>query len=397
MTEANQHALHKNALAMLETADMALAHAPNLAADGPWHDTDVTPAFLQESLAHNVPGAVLEHGTLVDSHDGMTQRRLWKLDWNRAGRDAGLPAAIFVKATPEEPYLRETLSLLHMAENEVRFYNQLQAELTEISPRAWFAQFYPGGRFLLLMEVLEERGLKPFWQADDCPLEHAQAVLTALAQIHGQYWETPRFASDLAWVRPRTLRFGFEWHQRSFHTARQQYLQSEAGQSLPADIRELVALWDKNDRAVYSYWETLPATVLHGDSHLGNTYSAPNGSAGFFDWQVMYRGHGLRDVVYFLMTALDPEAREQHERALFDHYLAELAGRGVTLEPEPAWRDYGLFSLDSLDAHIKTVTRGGYGHGAKGLDRARENLLAVLLEHKVLGLLKDVINKGKLS
>jgi hypothetical protein len=391
---ANRHALHKHALAMLETADMALAHTAGLELDGPWRDTDVTVAFLQENLADSVSGAMLESATLAESHDGMTQRRRWQLAWNSAGHAAGLPAAVFVKATPEEAYLRETLSMLHMAENEVRFYNELQPDLRDISPRAWFARSYPGGRFLLVMEVLEDRGLQPFWQADDCSLQHAYAVVTALAQLHASYWETPRFANDLAWVRPRTLRFGFEWHQRSFTTARKTYLEQQREQSLPPEVGDLVSLWDSNDRAVYAYWDSLPATVLHGDSHLGNTYAAADGSAGFFDWQVIYRGHGLRDVNYFILAALDNTTRRQHERALFNHYLAELAEREVELSPDTAWRDYRLFTLDIFDAHMKTVTRGGYGHGAKGLSRGRECLMGALLDHDVIGLLRNVIDTG---
>jgi aminoglycoside phosphotransferase (APT) family kinase protein len=245
------------------------------------------------------------------------------------------------------------------------------------------------------MEVLERRGLKPYWGKDHCTLAHAKAVVEALATLHATYWESDRFATDLAWVRPRTSRFGFEWHQRSFTVARQQYLAGPVAAELPASMKELVQRWDANDRLVYDYWDRLPATILHGDSHLGNTYSHPDGRAGYFDWQVMYRGHGLRDVGYFFLSAADEELHS-HEREVVAHYLDHLAARGVELDRDKAWANYCLLALDFLDANIKTVTRGGYGHADSALDRQRAAVSKSILDNGVPDLLDKVIRDGSL-
>lgn len=396
MNDLDNAALHRNALTALEAADMALAHAPDLGIDEPHQVGRLTPQAVEKMLAAGVADARLEALELADAHDGMTVRNRWTLRWNAAGREAGLPTAIFVKATPDGPYLRETLSMLHMAENEVRFYNEIQHELPEIAPRAYYARSYPGGRFLLLMEVLEDRGLKPYWTVDECSLAHAKAVVAALAQLHSAYWNSPRFEADLAWVRPRTRRFGFEWHQRSFKIARKTYLESEQAARMPAELVEMLRLWDANDRQVYDYWDTLPATVLHGDSHLGNTFAYPDGRAGFFDWQVLYRGHGLRDVAYFFLGAVDESIRKHHEREVVDHYLDELERHGVRVDRASAWQHYGLFVLDRLDAHIKTTTRGGYGHAATGLERGRLTTIGSLLDNDVPGLLRRLLRDGRL-
>src|SRR5690606_16361907 len=193
MSNIDSPALHQQALAALEAADMALAHASQLDIDGPWDPSHITAELLERELGGAVPDAKLEKLDVVDAHDGMTSRKRWRLAWNPAGQQAGLPDELFVKATPEGPYLRETLALLHMAENEVRVYNQIQPELPELAPKAWLARSYPGGRFMLLMEVLEARNLRPYWQADDCSLDHAKAVIKALASLHAQYWQSPRF------------------------------------------------------------------------------------------------------------------------------------------------------------------------------------------------------------
>jgi aminoglycoside phosphotransferase (APT) family kinase protein len=388
--------LHAHALAALEQADMALAHAPDLNIDEPHRAEDITPASLTRMLAGSVPGAMVESIDLADAHDGMTTRNKWNVRWNGAGAAAGLPAQVFVKVTPEGPYLRETLAMLHMAEHEVRFYNQIQPELPDIAPRAYYARSYPGGRFLILMEVLEARGLKPYWQAYECSLDHAKAVVAVLAKLHATYWESERFNTDLTWVRPRTRRFGFEWHQRSFNGARKQFLESDIGAAQPKEIIELIRFWDGNDRQIYAYWDSLPMTLLHGDSHLGNTFSYPDGRAGFFDWQVVYRGYGLREVAYFFLGAAPESMRKQHEREIVDFYLDNLEANGVAIDREAAWLNYCLFTLDALDATIKTIVRGGYGHAASALQRGLANKTSSILENGVPELLRKVVRDRKL-
>jgi hypothetical protein len=389
--------LHAGALESLELADAALAHVPDLGIDAPHRTSELGRQAFEAMLGHDHPGARLHDAVLADAHDGMTSRNRWLLRWNDAGQAAGLPAAVFVKATPDGPYLRETLAVLHMAENEVRFYKQIAPELGVIAPRAHHASSYRGGRFMLVLDDLEAQGMRPYSTADECSIEHVRAVVMALATLHASYWQSTRLRGDLVWVRPRTARFGFEWHQRSFHLARRQYLEAEAGACLPPEIVALLRRWDASDRQVYAYWDRLPATVLHGDSHHGNTFSRPDGSAGLFDWQVIYRGHGLREVAYFLLGALDDAARRRHEREVVDLYLDELARRQVRLGRQQAWRDYCLFALDRLDAFIKTVTRGGYGHDASGLERARRATLGALIDNDVPGLLDHVLRHGRLA
>jgi aminoglycoside phosphotransferase (APT) family kinase protein len=79
-----------------------------------------------------------------------------------------------------------------------------------------------------------------------------------------------------------------------------------------------------------------PTTLLHGDTHLGNSYLLPGGEGGWLDWQLMMRGSWAHDVVYIMVTALDPEVRRTHERGLIAEYLDRLAAAGVTDAPTPA-------------------------------------------------------------
>jgi aminoglycoside phosphotransferase (APT) family kinase protein len=83
-----------------------------------------------------------------------------------------------------------------------------------------------------------------------------------------------------------------------------------------------------------------PCTLLHGDTHVGNTYVLPSdGSGGFLDFQLSVRGHWANDLAYLLATALAPDTRRRYERELLDEYLDEIRRHGVV---EPPTRDQAL-------------------------------------------------------
>ena len=76
------------------------------------------------------------------------------------------------------------------------------------------------------------------------------------------------------------------------------------------------------------FWYAEPLTLVHGDSHLANCfeYATPAGPRmGMLDFQAVHWSKGIRDVQYFLIHSLEPELLAEHEDALIDHYLAELA------------------------------------------------------------------------
>jgi Ecdysteroid kinase-like family len=399
-------ALHDSALEALTRADYALAYAPVLALREPHTLAEVTPEWLSEALGKAVPGAGLEQLVVVDSHHGMTSRKKWRLEWNEAGRGARLPAAVFAKATPEIDYHRESIAVLHLHEAEVNYYRVLHTENPGLAPDAYYGRSYPGGRFLILLEDLTAKACRPYWQADECSLEHARAVTAAQARFHARYWESGRLLKDLAWVRPRTKRFGWDWLRNSFHEARRAFLQrletgaataetSPAGTArleVPAEVIQLLRRWDQHADAIFEHWEGNAHTVLHGDSHLGNTFSYPDGRAGYFDWQVMFCGHGLRDLSYFLLSALTHEQRVAHEKELFELYLETLAKGGIRLEREQAWHDYCLFAFDRFDAVIKEVVKGSYGHAPAAQIRSLKTISGCFLDNDVPGRLAHLIH-----
>ncbi|CAN5547513.1 hypothetical protein BH11ACT8_BH11ACT8_08780 [soil metagenome] len=381
---ARQHdPLTIGALDALTMADVALAGASGLDIGGAHHLDAVTPAWLTETLGADVPGAEVVSTRIDDRHDGMTNRMRLEITWNDAGVAAGLPAMVFMKSTPDHPFHLQMVSVLHMAELEAKFYQVVQPELPALAPRAHHAESYAGGRFLIVTEDLPTLGHQPFWLKDTCEISHALAVAHTLGTLHATYWESPRFDTDLAWVRPRTERFGWSWLKATLFQTGTMFLGSEAGQALSAEARELVDTYREHQDAVYDYWETLPRTLLHGDSHFGNTYTTPTGAAGYFDWQVVFSGYGIRDLVYFVISALSAEQEREHRDAIIDTYLAALAAGGVIVDRAEAVGHYALFALDGIDASMATLAQGTYNHDLTATLRNLDCGLSILLEHGV--------------
>lgn len=394
MALIDNKSVHQHALKALEMSDMMLAHAPQLKLDEVHTIEKVTPEWLTEVLGANVPGAKVEKIQIVNAHEGMTSRHKWRLVWNAKGQEGGLPTALFIKITPENVYLRETLAMIHMAELESHVYNDLQPELCGLIPKSYYCRSYPGGRFIIILEDIEEQGITPHWMADACSIDFARAVAVTLATIHSRYWDSERFGTDMTWVRPRSRRFGELWLKSSFNDSYTKFLQTDVGKNLPSYVQDLLKKWNENRTTIHEYWDSKPPTLVHGDSHLGNTLEYADGSAGYFDWQCLFRSYGYRDLAYFLMSALTVDQCKDHEADIFNLYTDTLEQHGIKIDRQEAWRDYCLLTLESFDAGIKTITRGGYGHAQHATLRMIETVSATAQKHDVAAILDKVIESG---
>jgi hypothetical protein len=384
--------LHLDAIKALEEADLALFGA-EMKLDAVHRLEDINRDWIETAVGGQTPGAKLEQLDEGNGHNGMTNRRKWSLAWNGTGQAAGLPTALFVKATPTTSYNRETVALLHMGHTEVAFFEQIQPSIPHLAPTAYYGAAYPGGRYILLLEDIELRGLTPHWMADDCTIEHALAVATAMAEYHALFWESPRFETDLSWIRPRGRRYGRHWHAAGMYTTRTAFLDTAFADNMSADVRQLVLRYNEVFLDLYDYWDTRPGTLVHGDSHLGNSFSTPDGKAGMFDWQLIFRGSGFRDLAYFLYSALTQAQLQADEKRIFDHYVDQLESCGIAVDRGEAWRDYALLILERLDSLIKSTTHGMYGHDPKAFYRQAESIPWGLEAHDVAGLLEIAVGR----
>jgi hypothetical protein len=338
-------------------AEVSLALAPWAPAPSPKRTRNVDVPWLGPRLAAGVPGAQLLAITRLGGTTGTTDRLRIGLEWNVAGVEAGLPASVFLKGTAPSAKNRAMVAGLWMATNEVKFYLTARPTLPDIAPAAYVAQSGHGARFMLVLEDLVAKRATPFTIADSCTLSHAEAMMDTLAQLHAKFWSSPRLQTDLAWAAGMTGRTGFPLLAFAFRRTRGKFLADADKRELGPSTRRMLRLATDNDLDLYRMWETGPQTLVHGDSHVGNSFAFADGRAGLLDWQVVFRTRGTREVVYFLTGALDIEARREHEQRLLQRYLDGLHAAGVPVPPtfEEAWEDYRFFAYDVWDSCALTM------------------------------------------
>ena len=138
-------------------------------------------------------------------------------------------------------------------------------------------------------------------------------------------------------------------------------------------FRRLAELYVEQAPAIAGLLGAGPPTLIHGDPHLGNLF-LDDDQAGFFDWGMVWRATGVRDVAYVLGNSTRVEVRRAHERDWLRHYVDVLASQGVELDFDQAWEQYRLLVIYAWSSATSTATMGSrwqtieVGHG--GMARA---------------------------
>lgn len=362
-----------------------LSLSPWVPTSGPTRLDEVGPAFVTEHVGRGVPGARCLAVQPLDGTSGTTDRRRLRLTWNDAGAAAGLPSSVFVKSSPPSAKNRAMVGSLDMAVNEARFYREVRPGLDIGAPHCWFAYAGAGARHLLVLEDLVAAGGRPFALVDECTVEHARAVLAEQAALHASMWQSPRFATDLRWLKRWSERPGYAILVAFYRRGRRGAIATDRPEITPG-VRRLADALDGNAHALYARMEEGPLTFLHGDPHFGNSYATADGGAGYLDWQVVFQGPGLRDVTYFLTGALEPAVRRSTERDLLAGYLDGLTRHGVDGVPtvDAAFEQYRVFAAEGWDASAMTVAWPGL-QAPENVDAGFRRACAVVEDLDVAG------------
>ncbi len=302
---------------------------------------ELTPKVLSAALAKRRPGVVVRDFTVVSvkqAGEGVAStadRVVLDLQYD-ADPPPDLPTRLVLKTMLVRPH-----AVPDMYEAEVRFYDEIRPELDIEAPRSFGAAFAgPTGHFGILLEDLSQRGAHFANVNETVSLDAIRSLLTELARLHAGFWCSPRLAGDLAWI-PTPIaggmagfltRHGYDFVQSQVD---QHPFKQELIRPLGLSVRELWALL----AGIREEQSRLPPTLLHGDTHLGNSYLLPGDGGGWLDWQLLTRGSFAHDVIYLLVTGLPTEVRRLHQRDLVAFYLDRLAAFGVVEPPslDDAW------------------------------------------------------------
>ena len=119
----------------------------------------------------------------------------------------------------------------------------------------------------------------------------------------------------------------------------------------------------RNWSTLTDHWRQPPLTLIHGDAHLGNVYFRSDGTAAFYDWQLVSADTPLCDVSYFLFFAVSPKTLAENEKKYLQYYAKCLRGHlskkgidDIGIDDDRMWALYASRAVWSLLAC--TVTAG---------------------------------------
>ena len=269
-------------------------------------------------LERSCPGIEVAGVTVLDQHSGTTGRARLALEY--AAGPTG-PETVFVKLPPFVEEQRQLVARTDMGRKEARFYASLASEAPVRVPRPYFAAHGDQPtEYIMLLEDLEASGCSFPKDVDAYSREYGAEVIGELASLHAHFWEDARFDGALSWVPPaRRGAMG----ARFIGMAREQF-----ADEFPPVFRELCLLYEEHHEAICDLWDEGPHTLVHGDIHSGNQF-LDGRRVGFYDWAVISRSPGVRDLGIFLCNSCAAETRRAEGEGWVRSYHRRLVEAGI--------------------------------------------------------------------
>jgi hypothetical protein len=327
---------------------------------------------LTAEALSSLMGLLVDSVSIIDGEAGTSSRARLALSGD------GVPASIFVKLSAATAATRMLGELARLGETESRFYSQLAPALGAGIPRSHGSAFDPvTGRYVV---ILEDMATTPCQFADTLnPLSVDQmaSLVEVLAGLHGAFWGKLPEKFDGGRQFSSSGQFGWLMAPSTdpanlLTPALMKMSAGKLAERTPIPIESGRFLWE-NYQAATEIVDAGTHTVLHGDSHPGNTYFR-DGRAGLLDWQVVRRGHPSRDLTYTLVLGMPTSERRAAERDLLDVYRSALASSGgPEFDRDELWTRYRQAVTYAFVSPLTTAGLGGMQTEAislEGLQRA---------------------------
>lgn len=326
--------------------------------DIPASSQSVTKEWLTAVLCDAHPGAQVVNFSIVNASAGTSTR--WGIDvtYNSKGQAAGLPRRVFVKTTTSFPQ-RLILGAANVIGGEIGFYSSIRPNLEIETPQGYFAGIDEQSwrSVVVLEDIAVTRGAQFSSPTTQVTLENMKDLVGDMASFHGRYWNDPSLEQHPDWLKSPLAHL--EQISRFIGMRRR----SEIGFQRAAAVQPAALngryddLWTGLERSL-DLASRGPQTFLHGDTHVGNTYTTSSGRMGFTDWQVIVRGLWAYDLAYIVTTALTVDDRRTHEHELVRYYLERLAETGVAAPSfDEAWLAYRQQTFYPCFAWLLTIGR----------------------------------------
>jgi hypothetical protein len=327
-------------------------------AEVPRHGMALTAQWLTETLCRDHPDAQVVSFSSPGGSVGTSTRMALRVQYNDAGRQADLPTALFTKTSARYTQ-RLMLGAAAVLDGETQFFMNLRPHVDMEAPMGyWGGVDDASWRSIVVMEdIAETRGAQFITATTPVTREQVADLVGNLALLHGAFWEHDAI---------RTLKTPRD-HVRNVGALINMAARAKVGMErsksvIPAALYgQADRLWQGTQRSLEMATTSLPATLLHGDCHIGQTYITRDGKMGIADWQVVQQGGWAYDFAYLVGSACDPEDRRDWEEELLRAYLEQLSDAGGQAPAfDEAWLAYRQQLFYPYSAWAFTIGRAFY-------------------------------------
>ncbi|KAI8957856.1 kinase-like domain-containing protein [Daldinia sp. FL1419] len=352
----------------------------------------VKPQDITAEWCGKIIGRKVKSVAIVKEIHSTSSKILIDLTYEDDGSTADLPTQACVKGGFNTAMIALHPGLLWTYRREAEFYYYLRPILKMNLPEVWYCGTDKhSGQGLVVMANLAAEGcdfgepLKPW------PVERVRAGVEQLAALHSATWGASE--ERFPWLSADKALGGNPLQGMITSLLSPEAWDLRFRVSAPPPLPKALANRERMEKAFKTMWAAENPKlrcVVHGDSHIGNTFIRPNGLPGFIDWQGLGVGVNLHDVSYFITGVMAIEDRRKHEIDLIKHYLKALEeGGGPKFELEDVWNDYRKHTLHGLawaltapgmqpDENVFAMTER---HAAAVEDHKTLELLESLSEH----------------
>jgi hypothetical protein len=220
----------------------------------------------------------------------------------------------------------------------------------------------------MVLEDLVSAGCRFTNRLEPLADEHGLKVIEGLGRLHAHFWNDRRLDGELSWIKA-AMRGAYG--ATLIDKARGQF-----GDEFPTVFTELCRLYVQNHERVAELLDSGEQTLIHGDTHAGNQF-ALNGDIGLYDWAVISRSPGIRDVAIYLGNSCPTEIRRREEERWVRAYHRVLVDAGVDAPAfEVLWQRYRLSVIYAWVAATTTASMGSKWQpievGRLGMTRATQ-------------------------
>lgn len=277
------------------------------------------------------------------------------------GATSGAPTALIVKLPMADLGIRARNEARNFYSREVAFYQHHAPLMGASVPTCFAAMHEPASMRSML--VLEDGTTRPGMRVGDnvagCSLREAVAASRGFARLHAQWWDDPRLLAEDWLPTPIEIGPGPGLAADELRALWAQLPNAHQQAAKPA-LRETVELLSTRMDRVCEETASAPWTLTHWDSRLDNLLigSGTEPEVVTFDWHIVSRAQGARDLVQFAATtAIHGMSMEQAWPELTAAYYTALVAEGIAYSRADFDRAVRIAANQTVRTAVAVVAR----------------------------------------